>query len=489
MDVFELLHISGDDEESVQGSDMPSADFNYIGFRSIAGYGPDCDKVLEFAFHLWEKHRRLVQTQFQVQFDLDRDGQVDYTLANLSQENQNREYSEGRILETGQTEWKCSGFVPDHGTNSATTILRVCSNDVGIESKHSMIDVNFLSFGLPNERRAADKTPSIPLHVPKPILSAPSYDIPGGNILATMKITTERKIGKKASRDPLGLLLVTNSWRGSNRTGAATARSEAIAFTFDEAPLPSERTPDFLKYTTASDLSGPRCRWSIRPNQCADRRAMQKIGNKEFFYVNETVPFSNWLQPRGLGVCMKRDVPRLPIETLSPSATAFLPTYMPSAKRIGASSLPPSSQPSESSPPSLLPSAQPTTTYPSMVPSANPIYLSTTPTNRPTKADWPSHVVSFDPTIAVVTTHSDASAVPTRGIMQETRKATVAKGDSSHIVGLVSTSFFFFFGASIVIFLFYWLLRLQHQQKEPVDMAQKLYEFGLLLNEAYQHDI
>ena len=405
VDVFELLHISGDDLEAKEGSDKPSADFNYIGYRSIPGGDPNCDYVLEFAFHLWEKHRRLVQTQLRVQFDVDRDGEIDYYLANRGQEYHDTEFSDCRVLKAGETEWKCAGFAPDHGTNSATTILRVCSNDVGIDNMHNQtISVSFASYGYPNERMAADETGFIAIRVPLSTLSVPSYDIPGGNTLMTMTVSATEKVTTNTADAPLGLLLVTNGWRSKDRTGAATERSEAIALSFREEPQPEELTPDVLDHPLATDLSGPGCTWSYKPNQCEVRRELQ---HGQLFPFNWNDMQEKRPHPRSLEVCQENNVPRSAARSVPPWGLVALATYAPSQSPsaissqsptlsllLSSSSYPPmrsSSTPSigVTIPPTAIPSLA--SEFPSRIPTHQPMDLqtrapSTVPSNAPSFA-------------------------------------------------------------------------------------------------------
>ena len=353
VDSYELLHISTDDSEAPGGSDSPSADFNYIGFRSLPGNSASCRHVLEFAFHLWESHRRLVQTQLQVHFDLNRNGTIDYTLANRGQMYHDTDFSDCRILEAGHREWSCAGFAPDHGTNSATTILRVCSNDVGIENWNQKINVSFSSYGYPNERILADKTPQIPLRVPTSTCFVPSYDIPANKTLHSLTVTCREKVRYKKAKFPLGILLVTNAWRSPGRTGAATPRSEAIALASPSHTLPSEKTPDVLAQPLAINLSGPDCTWLYKARRCGTPRGLQQL-EKKIQPKNYEWPFDiqfhnshSWLPQ----VCKEKEIPRLPVEGVEMDSI-ISETFNPSAH--------PTNRPSHSPSTVLWPTQKPT---------------------------------------------------------------------------------------------------------------------------------
>ena len=432
VDVFELLYVSEDDPEAKEGSDKPSADFNYIGYRSLPGGRPGCDYVLEFAFHLWEKHRRLVQTQLRVHFDIDLDNQTDYHLANRGQEYDDTEVSECRILKAGETVWKCTGFAPDHGTNSATTILRTCSNDVGIDNtQNCTINISFASYGYPNERVAADEIGFISIRVPAPILSAPSYDVPGGNALMAISVTATENITADMVDKPVGLLLVTNGWRSHDRTGSATEKSEVVALTFRGEPLPHEKTPDVLIYPVATDLSGPGCTWSDKPKPCDLRRELEVEHNvlSDWSDVEETpVP------SRHLEVCNENSIPRSAVRALPPWELISSTTHTPSMSPLSLPSQSPSLAPySPTLIPTSTPSTHPTvlpTALPSEGPSPFPIVVPTSvPTHLPTPAptdvpsNTPSRVHSHPPSESPSGSQSDPSiGPPSSGILQANQR-------------------------------------------------------------------
>jgi hypothetical protein len=306
IDVFELLYVSSDDPEVEAGSDRPNADFNYIGFRSLPSSQENCDFVLEFAFHLWEKHKRLAETQLQVYFDLDRDGIVDYTLANRGPEHQVTEFSDCRIRSGDNWEWSCTGFVPDHSVDTATTILRACSNDLGIGKLPQIIDISFASFGRSDKDIESDTSPTIQMQVPMARISGPSYDVPGGSMLTDIQVQIDNDL---ASSSLLGLLLITNAWRSRSRTGAATPRSEAIVLPIGDLSLPKEMTSDTYNFPKATNFSGPNAiSWYTVPETCdyAQRRALLH-GSSKFIPAKIT---DQQQAERKLQVCPENDIPR-----------------------------------------------------------------------------------------------------------------------------------------------------------------------------------
>ena len=146
---------------------------------------------------------------------------------------------------------------------------------------------------------------------------------------------------------------MTNAWRGRNRAGAATQRSEAIAFTFDDEPLPKEATEDELLFPIAPDLSGPGCRWSFKPKQCMIRRDLLELNQQNAVVplMNWSVSFSDWSHSRSLYGCEEREIPRSTVKTL--------PIYAPATDSARPStSIVPSSMPTKG--PAKTPSVWPT---------------------------------------------------------------------------------------------------------------------------------
>lgn len=402
IDTYELLFASPDDPEGEEGSQLPNADFRYVGFRSLPGNRPNCDVVLEFAFHLWEKHKRLVQSQLQVHLDLDRNGSVDYILANRGQEYHATDYSECRIRQAFDWQWQCAGFAPDHSTNSATTILRACSNDLNItRNDDELIDVFFVSYGNSDERQVSDISPTITLQVPTPRLSAPSYDVPGGTHLNEMEVTVHAKLDTKNHR-PLGVLLVTNAWRSENRTGAATPRSEAIAITWENVTLPQEVTIDAVEYPLALNTSGPTGNgtWAVKSEQCAPANHLRHLSYEDTSFLSSSVgvdstprKISTFMDDtpgssgfRSLQACPEYEAPRSPAILVKLPVFGMLPRNVPenpspsstSTNSSNDTAIPsdfPSTTPTDA--PSLAPSTVvPTTIWPSTsAPSSNPLIL------------------------------------------------------------------------------------------------------------------
>lgn len=155
----------------------------------------------------------------------------------------------------------CTGMPPDHSTNTGNTILRVCSNDLGfIDSPKTQQQINVIiltatatHLGVTEVTdRASDQFHT--LEFPQTWISAPSYDIHPGETLDVIEVDGS---GGNGIAKPLGLILVSNSYRDPLRTGAATAETETLILTNGQQELPAEVTPDELVFPVAEDFDGP----------------------------------------------------------------------------------------------------------------------------------------------------------------------------------------------------------------------------------------
>lgn len=265
VDAYELLFTSEDDAEGGYGELITPSDFRYIGYRVLTPEGQNgtCDHLLEFAFTTWEKQNRINLEFFQVHIDVDMDGSIDYILFNSGVFTPFTD-SVGCIVRNKKTgELKCTGFVPDHSTNTGNTILRVCSNDIGFaeapkdqqQFKVYLLTATATHLGTTETTdRASEKFHT--LEFPQTWISAPSYDIYSGATLEFMELDGS---GGNGTDIPLGLMLVSNAYRGPKRTGAATAESETIILMNGPQILPLEVTPDELPFPVAEIFDGPSC--------------------------------------------------------------------------------------------------------------------------------------------------------------------------------------------------------------------------------------
>jgi hypothetical protein len=257
IDSYQLIFISQDDPETGRGSNNPDSDFRYIGYRVLPVFETDCDYLLEFAITTWERTQRLLNTFFQISIDIDGDVRPDFTLFNTGP-GLDSDIAECR-LENSRGDEICTGFAVDHSTNTANTVLRVCSNDLGI-SEPQVINVGATTYTLPTSNSLSDGTVFRPILFPEPALVAPSYDVFPGDALESILVSGPGGVPNSRSRS-LGLLLFTNAYRDSTNTGAATKETEALAILRSSINDPVEVTPDVQELPVTDDVGGPDCTW------------------------------------------------------------------------------------------------------------------------------------------------------------------------------------------------------------------------------------
>lgn len=292
VDSYELLFTSEDDIEAEYGGVITPSDFRYIGYRVVEpeGKAGTCDYLLEFSFTTWEKQTRINLEFFQVHIDSDLDGKIDYVLFNSGVFTPFLDTVGCIVRDTSTQALKCTGMPPDHSTNTGNTVLRVCSNDIGFaEPPKGQHKINVYILTATATHLGVTETTDIAseqfhaIEFPQTWISAPSYDIHPGGTLDVMEIDGTGGSGR--AKKPLGLMLVTNSYRSSNNTGAATSESETIILTNGQLDLPSEVTPDELIFPVAEAFEGPLvCATWEDTSTCATSKSGES---------NEIEPFSS----------------------------------------------------------------------------------------------------------------------------------------------------------------------------------------------------
>jgi hypothetical protein len=357
VDSFDVVAIGGDRLEGGYGSAAASADIRTIGYRTFPLNKTGCDHLVEFSFQTWERSRHVGLAGYfvQVQADL---GAPSYLLFSPEL----GELSRGLYIENPNGAISCTGFSPDHCTNSANTILRACSNDLGLTEP----GIIYASFALStNAREFIQGTRLIAIPFPRGRLAAPSYDVAYGETLNSF--TVSGTIGPSTA----GVQLVTNSYRNNNSTGAATRDTESLLILQEGVTLQAELTPDTnLPLPIATDFAGPRCNWN--ENECQllskvqglKRMAPQSAETNIYIPGEETKSeIAQLEQDEESGLCDQVETPRMVVPTHVPSSQ---PSSMPTGPTAS-----PSADPSAS--PSAVPTASPSTTPTTASPSAGPI--------------------------------------------------------------------------------------------------------------------
>jgi hypothetical protein len=386
IDSYELIFVSEDGPESGRGSNNPDSDFRYIGYRVLPLFETDCDYLLEFAITTWERTQRMLNSFFQISIDVDGDVRPDFTLFNTGP-GLDSDIAECRLITSGGVEI-CTGFTIDHSTNTANTVLRVCSNDLGI-SEPQVINVGAVTYTLPTPDSLSDGTVFRPILFPDPALAAPSYDVFPGGALKSILVSGP---GGVPNRSPsLGLLLFTNAYRDSSNTGAATKETEALAILRSGINDPIEVTPDVQELPVTDDVGGPDCTWKQDvPSVCPSTPAFGTSADTTAMSLSRN-PGRRLQFTR----CPENPVPRARVTTPSPSTLTptMRPTMMPtnSPSQVP-TTLIPTGGPTKN--PTLSPSQVPTTSMPAVAPSQE-VPSTEMPSLRPT--DSPTTSPSKDP--------------------------------------------------------------------------------------------
>jgi hypothetical protein len=327
IDSYQLMFISEDDPENGRGSADPPSDFRYIGYRVLPVFETDCEYLLEFAITTWERTQRLSIHHFEVFIDIDGDGESDWILYNTGPI-YSSDTVDCRLTDRTTGEEKCTGFVVDHSTNTANTVLRVCSNDLGI-SEPQVINMAVATYSYPTTIRS-DATRLTPILFPDPALAAPSYDVFPGGALESILVSGP---GRVPNRSPsLGLLLFTNAYRDASSTGAATRNTEALVILRSGIFAPFEVTPDFQQPPVASNIDGPiGCTWEQDlPSVCPSTTFSVPDAFETLDDATTTSTFRNTtrrLQDSVALSCPENLVPRANVILATPSPTP--PPTMP----------------------------------------------------------------------------------------------------------------------------------------------------------------
>ena len=288
IDAFELIAISQDDAEENYGIDNPPADFRFVGYRIVHLNHTDCRSMLEIAIHTWEAQRSLAFTHFYTWFDLDFDGVPEFSIVNGGFRLGNPR-TDMRLIDFADPETlQCTGYTPDHETNTANSVLRICTNDLGLEAGGD-VNIKVTSMTFPEEKKISDTVGWQRLSLTEAALIAPSYDLKPGATLSALTVSGTGITSE--GRMPLGLMLFTNSFRSTLQTGAATVDSEVLVIVRNGVVLPTESSPDILDFPAAENFAGPDCLWAVTKvalSKCPRRRKLLRS-----FHRNHAEIFSS----------------------------------------------------------------------------------------------------------------------------------------------------------------------------------------------------
>jgi hypothetical protein len=251
IDAFELIYSDIDEREPEYGLEGTSADIRSIGYRTVPVGEPTCDYLIEFNFQTWERVRYVGLHTIRANVFVDTvSAPITMWIPPLPA------YSETYIVEPDGTN-RCTGLSSDHSSNTVNTIMRACSNDLGLEGNATFY-VRFQTDAYPISKSVSWLSGLVKAEFPNPKLQATSYDIGPGETFEGVRVMGE------IDADAYGIQFVANSFRDFNHTGAATVATETLNVVKQGIILESEVTPDIYTWPGDENRAGPQCQiWSI----------------------------------------------------------------------------------------------------------------------------------------------------------------------------------------------------------------------------------
>ena len=317
IDAYQLIHSSPDEEEAPYGTELLSADVRAIGYRILPVPNSECQYLVEFSIELWEQIRYIGEVTIGVDIyqDLDQPPVTLWIRTIPFSSDALIIYADGTIA--------CTGFHPDHGSNSRNIVIRACSNDL-LLSESGTIFVQFTTAKYPLSISTLWTSDIAEIPFPTPNLQAHSYDIAPGETLSELRVTGT------IDRMTFGMHLVTNAYRDSSRTGAATRGTESLFVLRDGIVLQQETTLDsIISFPVALDFSGPDCTWygQIPPTKVCRARNTGTPANVRSTNNDSThmvLPMQQQENDLPIDIddlpdCQPAEVPRLTVPTYGPT--------------------------------------------------------------------------------------------------------------------------------------------------------------------------
>jgi hypothetical protein len=249
IDEYQLILSSPDEEEAAYGTELLSADVRAIGYRILPLPNSECQYLVEFSIELWEQIRYIGEVTIGVDIyeDLDLPPVMLWIRTIRFSSDALIIYSNGTIASTG--------LHPDHGTNSGSIVIRACSYDLLLGESGTIV-VQFTAAKYPLSISTLWTSDIAEIPFPTPNLQAHSYDIAPSETLSKFRVTGT------IDRMTFGMHLLTNAYRNSSRTGAATKDTESLFILREGIILEQEATLDTIApFPIAQNSSGPDCTW------------------------------------------------------------------------------------------------------------------------------------------------------------------------------------------------------------------------------------
>ena len=133
LDAFDILALSDEKERGHPGKLEPTPDIRAVGVKSVLTPVTDCSSrfSMEFAITLWDRQTHLMPLRFKIHIDLDQDGIDDFYVFNGAvADGDSRQMTFVVNVATGEMS---SEFFAEHATNSKTTILTICGEQISLD--------------------------------------------------------------------------------------------------------------------------------------------------------------------------------------------------------------------------------------------------------------------------------------------------------------------------------------------------------------------
>jgi hypothetical protein len=236
-DAYALLAVSENIPEGDYGEQSPTPDIRAVGINTFpvpAGFCSANPSFLwVFAVNTWERQEHLLPVSHQIWLDTNQDGVDDFVVLNrdasgLGTITDGRQLSWVLNLSTGAAS---AFFFAEHATNTGTTVLTICGEQIGMTAANLLatqvnMDVGAQDFyfgGPGDEVTGLTVTPLGERFYGEAVDVAGKTYNPAG--LAVYDF------GLFPGNSPeLGLLLITNGDRGAGARGGATQDTEALLF-------------------------------------------------------------------------------------------------------------------------------------------------------------------------------------------------------------------------------------------------------------------
>lgn len=236
IETYALIALSDNIPEGGQGEQSPTPDIRAIGVNTRLVEPGTCSDdnsfIWEFAISTWERQQHLLPVSHLIYLDTNQDGIDDYAVLNrdasgISSITDGRQLVWSMNLSTGDLN---AYYFAEHSTNTANTVLRVCAEQLGM----SIADVELATnvditvrtqdfyYGGPG-----DAVSNLTITPYGERFTTDISDIAAGDS-GVMEVT-DWSLWPGNSPE-YGLLMFSNSSRGTDLSGSATEATEALIF-------------------------------------------------------------------------------------------------------------------------------------------------------------------------------------------------------------------------------------------------------------------